>query len=140
MQHRVTNGPLRRLTYPSDSVAMPPPPRILIVEDEQVLAENLKAYLDRHVPDVRIVPDSERAIEMLKTFTPDAILVEHELPGKNGLDTYSEMMDGQRNKIDCVMISSGSTEDLDQNASDRGIRSVLPKPFSFTELMVLAAE
>jgi len=114
---------------------MPPPPRILIVEDEQVLAENLKEYLGRRVLDVRMVADGEQAVEILDTFSPDAIVMDFRLPGMNGLDTYTEMMSGQARKIDCVMITGDATEQLSKSASERGIRSVLPKPFSFAELM-----
>ena len=114
---------------------MPPPPRILIVEDERVLAENLKAYLDSRVLDVRTVSDGEHAVEMLNSFSPDAILMDYRLPGMNGIDTYNEMMRQKAKKIDCVMITGDPTENLSQSAADSGIRSVLSKPFSFTELM-----
>ena len=114
---------------------MPPPPRILIVEDEQILAENMKEYLGRRVLDVRRVANGELAIEMLETFVPDAILMDYQLPGMNGLDTYSEMTRRHHGKIDCVMITGDPLESLSQSAADRGIRSILSKPFSFAELM-----
>lgn len=114
---------------------MSPPPRILIVEDEQVLAENLKEYLGRRVLDVRTVPDGEQAVKMLESFSPDAILMDYQLPGMNGIDTYKKMMRQKTKKIDCVMITGHSAEDLTQSATASGIRSVLTKPFSFAELM-----
>ena len=114
---------------------MPPPPRILIVEDERILAENLKEYLGRRVLDVRAVSDGEQAVEILDTFEPDAILMDYRLPGMNGLDTYTEMMRKHAKKIDCVMISGDPTEDLGQSANNAGIRSILSKPFSFAELL-----
>lgn len=114
---------------------MPPPPNILIVEDERVLAENIREFLGRRVPNVRLVADGEHAVEMLDSFTPDAIVMDYRLPGMNGLDTYSEMLRRNPKKIDCVMITGDPAEDLAQSASDRGIRHVLSKPFSFAELL-----
>lgn len=114
---------------------MPPPPNILIVEDEQILAENIKEFLGRRVPNVRLVSDGEGAVKILDTFTPDAVVMDYRLPGMNGLDTYTEMLRRHAKKIDCVMITGDPTESLSQSASDRGIRSVLSKPFSFAELL-----
>ena len=114
---------------------MPPPPRILIVEDEQVLAENIKQYLGARVLDVRMVSDGEHAVEMLDSFSPDAVVMDYRLPGMNGLDTYTEMSRRQTKKIDCVMITGDPTDSLSQSANDRGIRSILSKPFSFADLL-----
>ena len=114
---------------------MPPPPNILIVEDEKTLADNIKKYLDRRVPNVRVVGDGEHAVTLLETFVPDAIVMDYRLPGMDGLDTYTAMTRQCRKQIDCVMISGDATESLSQSASDRGIRSVLPKPFSFSDLL-----
>ena len=114
---------------------MPPPPNILIVEDEKILADNIKQYLDRCVPNVRVVADGEHAVTLLETFVPDAIVMDYRLPGMDGLDTYTAMTRQCRKQIDCVMISGDATESLSQSASDRGIRSVLPKPFSFADLL-----
>ena len=98
-------------------------------------AENIKTFLDRSVPNVRVVSDGEHAVELLKTFTPDAIVMDYRLPGMNGLDTYTEMSHGTLKKMDCVMITGDATEALSQSASERGIRSVLTKPFSFAQLL-----
>lgn len=114
---------------------MPTPLRILIVEDEQTLAENIKVYLGRRAPDVRMVFDGEHALELLDTFVPDAIVMDYRLPGMNGLDTYSEMSRRNAKKIDCVLITGDPPESVSQSARERGIRSVLSKPFSFVELL-----
>lgn len=114
---------------------MPPPPNILIVEDERILAENLKTFLGRRAPNVRLVGDGEGALDALKTFTPDAIVMDYRLPGMNGLETYSEMLRQNPKKIDCVMITGDSSEKLSEIVSAAGIRSLLIKPFSLNELL-----
>ena len=114
---------------------MPPPPRILIVEDEPVLAENLKTYLSRSAPDVRTAADGEHAVEMLDSFEPDALVMDFGLPGMNGVQTYSEIVRRYTRKIDCVMITGDPSDGLTESALNSGIRSVLCKPFSFAELL-----
>lgn len=113
---------------------MRPQPRILIVEDEDVLAENLKDFLGRYSPDVRTAPDGEQALEMLNWFTPDVVVMDYGLPGIDGLDAYAEMVRRHGPGIGCVMITGHAAEGMTEYAGARGIRHLLRKPFSLTEL------
>ncbi|GEM_PF-1013338 len=116
---------------------MPPLPRILIVEDEGLLAENLKTFLGRRSPEVRIAPDGERALELLKTFTPEVVVMDLALPGIDGLEAYAEIVRRRARPVGCVMITGHPTDDLAERAGRRGIRHVLYKPFSLAELQRL---
>lgn len=138
-------------TYQAGAVADPPvercgakanrnaamPMRILIVENERILAKNLRAYLGRSAADVRTAGNGEQAIEMLDTFTPDALVVDHGLPGIDGLQTYTEIVRRRGSGIDCVMITGNPNELLVRAACETGIRHVVCKPFRFSELQRL---
>lgn len=114
-----------------------PPHRILIIEDEPVLAENLRQYLSRHADDVRAVGDGESAIRMLDSFTPDALVLDYGLPGMDGLQTYVEIVRRHARRIASVMITGIFTEELAEKARQTGIGHLLCKPFSFSELLQL---
>lgn len=111
--------------------------RILVVEDECVLAENLRTYLARRSPDVRIAGDGRRAMEMVESFAPDVVVLDYGLPGGNGLELYRDLMRDRARKIGCVMISGFPLENLAQPANSLGIRHMLCKPFSLSELQQL---
>lgn len=113
------------------------PMRILIVENERILAKNLRAYLSRSAADVRTAGNGEQAIEMLDTFTPDALLVDYGLPGIDGLQTYIEIVRRRGSEIDCVMITGNPNEPLVRAACETGIRHIVCKPFRFSELQRL---
>lgn len=113
---------------------MSPPARILIVEDEEVLANNLKCFLGRHTPDIRIAPDAETAMEMLKSFTPEVVVMDYALPGIDGLRAYGDIVQASPQKPSCVMISGYPTELMFESASQRGIHYLLCKPFGLAEL------
>ena len=113
------------------------PLRILIVEDGRLLAKNMKTYLSRGASDVRIAGDAAQALEMLDSFAPDALVVDYGLPHVDGLRTYAEIIRHQARKIECVMISGDSSEQLAQDAHDLGIRHIVCKPFRFSELQRL---
>ncbi|MBI2317315.1 MAG: response regulator [Betaproteobacteria bacterium] len=111
--------------------------RILIVEDEDVLAENLKAFLGRHAPDVRIAADGEKAIEMIETFAPDVVVLDYRLPQINGIRAYGEMVRRRARQVGCVLITGYPLETVAAAAKERGIDHLLCKPFSFSELQQL---
>ena len=113
---------------------MSPPARILIVEDEEVLADNLKSFLGRSTPDIRIAPDAEAAMEMLKFFTPDVVIMDYALPGIDGLRAYGDIVQASPQKPSCVMITGYPTDLMFESASQQGIRHLLCKPFGLAEL------
>ena len=109
------------------------PSRILIVEDEELLATNLKVLLDRHSADVRIASDAGSAIEILKNFTPELLVLDYALPGIDGLRTYEEIVRVSARRPPCVMISGNVTELIVERVRRQGITQLLCKPFSFAE-------
>jgi DNA-binding response OmpR family regulator len=108
--------------------------RILVVEDERVLAENVKTYLARRSPDVRIAADGRRAMEIVESFNPDVVVLDYGLPGENGLQFYRELVRQRARPIGCVMITGYPLENLTPPANMLGIRHLLCKPFSLAEL------
>ncbi len=113
---------------------MSPNTKILIVEDECVLAENLQNYLYRTCSNIRIAEDADVADEILHTFSPDLVLLDYGLPGMNGLQTYTKVIKSFAPQARCILISGQLSEDIANKAHDYGIDNVLRKPFSFLEL------
>ena len=113
------------------------PQRILIVEDEAVLAKNLKSYLSRGAADVRTAADAAQALELLESFAPDALVVDFGLPEVDGLQTYAEIVRHQERNIDCVLMSGRPAEELASQAHDLGIQHVICKPIRFSQLQTL---
>jgi DNA-binding response OmpR family regulator len=113
---------------------MLPNTKILIVEDEDILAENLKSFLTRRSPNVKIAGDAITAIEVLQDFTPDLVLLDYGLPGMDGLQAYARILHRRAPQASCVMITGQLTEGVARTSNEYGIRHVLRKPFSFAEL------
>jgi DNA-binding response OmpR family regulator len=111
--------------------------RILVVEDEHVLAENVKTYLARRSPEVRIATDGRRAMEIVESFRPDVVVLDYGLPGANGLKFYRELVRQSARPIGCVMITGYPLEKITRPANMLGIRHLLCKPFSLAELQQL---
>jgi DNA-binding response OmpR family regulator len=116
---------------------MSPARRILVVEREDVLAQNVKAFLGRRSPDVRIARDGAHAMELLASFTPDVVVIGYKSAGENGLQIYSEIMRRRTCPVGCVMITGYPLEKISRTANELGIHHLLGKPFSLGELQRL---
>jgi DNA-binding response OmpR family regulator len=111
--------------------------RILVVEEEHVLAENLRTFLARRSSDVRVAANGRSAMEMIETFAPDVVVLDYGLQGENGLQIYREMLRHNTRPIGCVMITGYPLERITPSANKLGIHHLLNKPFSLSELQQL---
>ena len=113
------------------------PQRVLIVEDEQHLAEGLRFNLVAEGYDAEVVDTGERALERLRHgATPvDLVVLDVMLPGKNGFAVVSELR-AERNFVPVLVLTArGRPEDV-LNGFAAGADDYLPKP---TELAILLA-
>lgn len=111
--------------------------RILVVEDERILAQNLKSFLNRRSADVRIASAGEYALEMLESFAPDVVVLDYGLPVMDGLQTYTEILRRHARHVGCVMITGFPLENIAPRAREQGIHHLLCKPFALSELQYL---
>ena len=112
---------------------MPPGLRILIVEDEELLAENLRAYLLKRMADVRVAGSGEAAIECAREFRPDLIMLDYGLPGIDGLETFARVK-GFQWRCGCLLMTANPVERVRMAAQAAGISQILEKPFSLSEI------
>ncbi|KPI22317.1 two component transcriptional regulator, winged helix family [Actinobacteria bacterium OV450] len=109
--------------------------RILVVEDEEGLADSLRRGLcaDGHWVDV--AHDGHRGLELVRTGSYDAVLLDLMLPGLSGYEICARMRaDGDPTPV--LMLTAKDGEYDEAEGLDSGADDYLTKPFSF---VVLAA-
>lgn len=103
--------------------------KILIVEDERVVAETLGQILRAHGYDVEISYSAEEAIEVLPRWPANLAILDVMLPQMNGIDLAIAL---KQDHPDCrVLLFSGqpAVEALMQKASKEGHQfDILAKP------------
>ena len=121
---------------------MSTPDRILIVEDEQHLAEGLRFNLEAEGYQVHAVETGEAALEMLlpETREPsqppfDLVVLDVMLPVKDGFAVVSEMRGAGQFVPTLMLTARGRPEDVLEGFA-AGADDYLPKPF---ELSILIA-
>ena len=109
---------------------------VLIVEDDEILANNIRVYLQRDGWEVAVSSSVERALTMLETVRPDVVVTDYMLPGKNGLDLLKEViaMDPQ---IKVVMVTGEGSIQVAVDAIRMGAHDYVGKPVVLAELKLL---
>lgn len=111
--------------------------KILIVEDEPVIAENISLYLDNNDFEVSAIAyDSEDALLQLKQHTPDAVILDINLESEqDGID-IAETINRQYG-LPFLFLSSYSDKDTLERAKAVKPAGYIVKPFN--ERTVLAS-
>ena len=107
--------------------------RILIVDDDENIAELISLYLTKECYETKIVYDGESALSELSVFKPNLILLDLMLPGIDGYQVCREIR--KNNNVPIIMLSAkGETFDkvlgLELGADDYII-----KPFETKEMV-----
>ena len=85
--------------------------KILIVEDEKALSEVLSDEFESHDFKVEVAEDGEEALEKVKSFGPDLILLDLLLPKKDGFEVLETIKADQKLKAIPVIILSNLGQD-----------------------------
>ena len=108
--------------------------KILVVDDEPDLLEQLRETLTSQKYDVDTVADGESALDKLFDNPYDLVILDIMLPKVDGLSILREIRKAKVNTPVLMLTTKGSVEDkiegLDQGADD-----YLAKPFAIAELM-----
>jgi DNA-binding response OmpR family regulator len=107
---------------------------ILVVDDEEAIAEAVKARLDSEGFNTLTAGDGPAAIELAREHHPDLVVLDLMLPGMDGLEVCKEL---QRDEWVPVLMLTAKTEEADKVAGFAvGADDYLTKPFSLRELVV----
>jgi DNA-binding response OmpR family regulator len=106
--------------------------KILVVDDEQLLAENLQGYLQAQALDVRIAHDGAHGIAEADDFAPDVMVFDYRLPDMEGFQVLDAVR--QNRKCHFVLITGHPTAEVCERARLLGVSHILFKPFPLAEL------
>lgn len=107
--------------------------RILIVEDNQKLADGLRQLLGGSGFAVDLVHDGEAALSALSTLAYDLVILDLGLPILNGFDVLKEMRAG-RSQIPVLILTARGDLDDRVRGLDFGADDYMTKPFEVSEL------
>ena len=106
---------------------------LLVIEDERALCETIVRSLRRAAYSVDYCCDGEEALELLEIERYDLVLLDLNLPGKDGMTVLRTLR--QKDRETKVLILSARSEVEDKvEGLDAGANDYLAKPFHLAEL------
>ena len=110
--------------------------RILVVEDEQHLADGLRYNLEAEQFDVDVVDNGEEAVKRLIADSPryDVVILDVMLPGIDGFAVVAELRQQRRFVPVLILTARGRSEDV-LRGFGAGADDYLPKPFELPILL-----
>jgi len=125
---------------PSDETSRGKGQRILIVDDETAVCKAMEELLEGFGYHVAYVSSGKAAILKYKSWQPDAVLLDRNMPEMDGISCAEKIMDYDPNAK--IVIISGYDEHgplaIDEQRK-RLIKGYLTKPIDMTELSTLLA-
>ncbi|GAA4959913.1 MAG: response regulator transcription factor [Streptomycetaceae bacterium] len=108
--------------------------RVLVVEDEQLLADAVATGLRREAMAVDVVYDGEAALERVAVNDYDVVVLDRDLPLVHGDDVCRAVIDtGLPTRI--LMLTASADVSDRVEGLELGADDYLPKPFAFSELI-----
>lgn len=111
-----------------------PPIRVLIVEDNRDICENIAEYLEKHSYVVDFAFDGISAMYLALTNPFDVIVLDLMLPGMDGLSFCKKLRADAKIETPVLMLTARDTLDDKLKGFEAGADDYLVKPFALQEL------
>ena len=117
------------------------PMKILLVDDSRSARYALRLQLQRHGVEVDTAESAEAAFKVLEGDLPDAILMDHTMPGMNGFEALEVIRSDPRTAhIPVVMCTSHEDAEFAAAAERKGVAGILPKSVAPEKLPDILAQ
>jgi DNA-binding response OmpR family regulator len=108
--------------------------RILVIDDDDVLAQAVAVGLRRKTMAVDVATDGVAGLERAQLTDYDVIVLDRDLPGMHGDDVCAELIaTGSRSRV--LMLTAAATPEDLVDGLGLGADDYLPKPFDFPVLV-----
>ncbi len=109
------------------------PPRVLVVEDDQDIADVLQRSLRMEGYEVRIAGDGLAALDEAHGFLPDVVILDLGLPRLDGIEVARELR--RDDDVPILMLTARDALEARVEGLDSGADDYLVKPFERQELL-----
>ncbi len=108
--------------------------RVLIADDDAVVRDVVRRYLERDGLEVLVAGDGNEALRVLGTERIDVAVLDVMMPGPNGLSLCRTLRQGDDYSVPVILLTALGEEDDRIAGLEAGADDYLTKPFSAREL------
>ncbi len=109
------------------------PPRVLVVEDDEAIAQVLQRSLRMEGYEVKLAGDGEIALELAPAFLPDLVILDLGLPGIDGIEVAKALHEDD--DVPILVLTARDAVQSRVEGLDAGADDYLVKPFERQELL-----
>ncbi len=114
--------------------------RVLVVDDEEAIANSVSAILALHHCEVRTAYDAPRAMRMAADFEPQALVSDVMMPGMGGIDLAVYVRKHFPGcKVLLISGNAGTFVELERAMRQGYVFNILPKPLLPEQLLAFVA-
>ena len=114
-------------------MAADPRPTVLICDDEEGIRESFKLILS-DLYDLKFAINGLEALDMLKTLSPDAMLLDIKMPKTHGLDILKQIKK-LKPHLPVIIVTGYQNVEMAQEATRLGASDYIPKPFESRQIL-----
>ncbi len=117
--------------------------RVLLVEDEEILRQIVKEYLEELGCRVVDLGSAIEALELLRTEPFDFVVTDMQMPKMNGAEFITAIRDVLHLKIPCILASGDPSENLINSLKRHNsqlFNGILRKPFDMNDVKLALSE
>ncbi len=108
--------------------------KILAIDDQQLILMSLQKRLVEIGYDVKTADSGKVGVELFKSFSPDLVIVDINMPGMSGLDVVKHIRIIEDSNIPIMVMSGNTDEKIIIDGFDLGIDDYMKKPVSLNEV------
>jgi DNA-binding NtrC family response regulator len=112
---------------------MTKPAQIIVIDDEPIVGERLKAFLEKDGHVVETFADPQKALERLKDGRFDIVVTDIRMGAVNGIDIMEQVVGDAPLSI-VVIITGYATLELARESMAKGAFDFIAKPFKLKEI------
>jgi DNA-binding NtrC family response regulator len=108
--------------------------KILVVDDDAIVIKSCKRILEAEGFEVSTVPSADDALEAIKNYDFDLLLIDVKMPKRDGMYLMREVKKS-RPEVPIIIMSGYPTPETIAEVLNLGANLFIPKPFRPDELM-----
>ncbi len=111
-------------------------PKILIIDDEEVVLDSCTQILKGSSYQIATAPDGAKGLSLLPEYLPDLVFVDLKMPGLSGFEVLDKVHEFDPTIV-TVVITGFATVSSAVDAMKKGAYDFLPKPFTPDEFRLI---
>ncbi len=108
--------------------------RLLYVEDDEDIAEEISFFLKRRVKELFVAKDGQEGVEFFMKYRPDVVVTDIQMPKMNGLEMIDKIREIDT-RVPIVITSAYNDTDFLTRSIELGVNGYITKPVNLSHML-----